>query len=241
MQAVVLAGGRGTRLRPFSDVLPKPLFPIGGLSLAEILVRQLKGAGVTEIIMCLGYMSDLITAYFQDGAKFGLQIRYSYERNPLGTAGPLTLANGLADDFLLVNGDELTNLNFADLFAFHKACGADLTIAVQNKPISHNCGVLEIKEGRVLQYLEKPSFDYWVSMGIYVLSRKVVDLIPKGERFDIPDLVQLMTGHNGQVFGYTSKDLWLDIGTLEDLRKAQDMDLAQVLKELGIDKEGNSQ
>jgi len=132
VQAIILAGGRGGRLDPFSRILPKPLFPIGDKPIAEILVRQLQLAGVNEIIMCLGYLADFIKLYFQDGSCFGLTIRYFVETNPLGTAGPLRMVKDLEDNFLVVNGDELTTLDFRALYEHHLATHADLTVAVQN-------------------------------------------------------------------------------------------------------------
>ncbi|MFZ3373015.1 MAG: nucleotidyltransferase family protein, partial [Desulfitobacteriaceae bacterium] len=174
MQAVILAGGRGSRLDPYSRVLPKPLFPIGHDPIAALLVKQLKNAGFEEIIMCLGYLADLMMAYFQEGDRFGLPIRYAIETCPLGTAGPLKIITKLADDFLVVNGDELTTLDFEALFAHHLQMKAAMTVAVQKKLVPSSFGVLDIKDGQVIAYREKPTLNYWASMGIYVLNRKVL-------------------------------------------------------------------
>ena len=191
--------------------------------MAQILVRQLKNAGVDEVVICLGYLSDLITAFFGDGKQSGLSIRYSYESTPLGTAGPLAKVKDLAEDFLVVNADEFTTLNFLDLYTFHQAAGPAMTVAVQSKPIKHNFGVMKIRGGKVFGYKEKPSFNHWVSMGIYVLNRRVVELIPADTKFDMPDLVNSLLDRKEKVISYMSEDLWIDIGTLEDLRKAQEM------------------
>ena len=222
MQTIILAGGRGVRLDPFSRILPKPLFPIGDKPIAEILVHQLKLAGVSEIIMCLGYLADFIKLYFQDGSYFGLTIRYSLETKPLGTAGPLRMVEDLEDDFLVVNGDELTTLDFRALYEHHLATQADMTVAVQNKSVSSSFGVLELKAGQVTAYSEKPTINYWASMGIYVLNKRILSLIPENERFDMPDLVQRLLSEKARVVSYESEDLWFDIGTMADLEKAKE-------------------
>ncbi|HWQ72793.1 MAG TPA: sugar phosphate nucleotidyltransferase [Desulfitobacteriaceae bacterium] len=221
MQAVILAGGKGSRLEPYNRVLPKPLFPIGQDPIAAILVKQLQNAGFKEIIMCLGYLADLIMAYFQDGSRFGIPIRYVRETNPLGTAGPLKNITGLADDFLVVNGDELTTLDFCTLLAHHLQLKADMTIAVQKKIIPSSFGVLDIKDGQVVAYREKPALNYWASMGIYVLSKEVLRIIPDNKRFDVPDLVQSLLKEQARIVSFESEALWFDIGTLDDLEKAQ--------------------
>lgn len=222
MQTIILAGGRGSRLDPYTRILPKPLFPIGDKPIAEILVHQLKLSGVNEIIMCLGYLADFIKLYFQDGSCFGLTIRYSVETDPLGTAGPLRMVDDLEENFLVVNGDELTTLDFRALYEHHLAMNADMTVAVQKKSVSSSFGVLEIKDGQVTAYSEKPTINYWASMGIYVINKRVLSLIPENERFDMPDLVQRLLSEQARVVSYESEDLWFDIGTIADLEKAKE-------------------
>ncbi|MDQ7092674.1 sugar phosphate nucleotidyltransferase [Desulfosporosinus sp. PR] len=222
MQAIILAGGRGVRLDPFSRILPKPLFPIGDKPIAEILVHQLQRAGVDEIIMCLGYLADFIKLYFQDGSYFGLTIRYSVETDPLGTAGPLRLIEDLEDNFLVVNGDELTTLDFEALYKHHLAMQADMTVAVQKKSVCSSFGVLETKNGQITAYSEKPTIDYWASMGIYVINKRILPLIPENARFDMPDLVQRLILEQAKAVSYESEDLWFDIGTIADLEKAKE-------------------
>ncbi|WP_088228068.1 sugar phosphate nucleotidyltransferase [Desulfosporosinus sp. FKB] len=222
MQTIMLAGGRGIRLDPFSRILPKPLFPIGDKPIAEILVEQLKLAGAHEIIMCLGYLADLMKLYFQDGSYYGLSIRYSVEKDPLGTAGPLRMVDKLDDNFVVVNGDELTTLDFGALYKHHLAMKADMTVAVHQKSISSSFGVLETKDGQIISYSEKPTIDYWASMGIYVINKGVLPLIPENQRFDMPDLVQRLLLERANVVSYESQDLWFDIGTLADLEKAKE-------------------
>ncbi|HEY8911157.1 MAG TPA: sugar phosphate nucleotidyltransferase [Desulfosporosinus sp.] len=222
MQTIILAGGKGSRLDPYTRILPKPLFPIGDKPIAAILVHQLQSAGADEIIMCLGYLADLIRLYFQDGSQFGVPIRYSVETEPLGTAGPLRLVNDLEDDFLVVNGDELTTLDFRALYEHHLAMQADMTVAVQKKAVSSSFGVLEIKDGQVTAYAEKPTLNYWASMGIYVINKRILSLIPENKRFDMPDLVQSLLSEHAQVVSFESQDLWFDIGTMGDLEKAKE-------------------
>ncbi|SPF44522.1 Nucleoside-diphosphate-sugar pyrophosphorylase family protein [Candidatus Desulfosporosinus infrequens] len=222
MQTIILVGGRGSRLDPYTRILPKPLFPIGDKPIAAILVHQLQSAGVDEIIMCLGYLADLIKLYFQDGSQFGVPIRYSVETDPLGTAGPLRIVNDLEDDFLVVNGDELTTLDFRALYEHHLAMQADMTVAVHKKAVYSSFGVLEIKDGQVTAYEEKPTLNYWASMGIYVINKRVLSLIPDNKRFDMPDLVQLLLSQHARVASFESQDLWFDIGTMADLEKAKE-------------------
>ena len=223
MQTIILAGGRGSRLDPYTRILPKPLFPIGDKPIAEILVQQLQLAGFNEIIMCLGYLADFIKMYFQDGSYFGLKIRYSVENAPLGTAGPLKIVDDLEENFLVVNGDELTTLDFRALYEHHLAMKADMTVAVQKKSVSSSFGVLEIGEGQVTAYSEKPTINYWASMGIYVFNKRILALIPENERFDMPDLVQRLLSEHARVASFESQDLWFDIGTMTDLEKAKEV------------------
>ncbi len=222
MQTIILAGGKGSRLDPYTRILPKPLFPIGDKPIASILVHQLQSAGVDEIIMCLGYLADLIRLYFQDGSQFGLTIRYSVESEPLGTAGPLRIVNDLEDDFLVVNGDELTTLDFRALYEHHVAMQADMTVAVHKKAVCSSFGVLEIKDGQVTDYAEKPTLNYWASMGIYVINKRILSLIPENKRFDMPNLVQRLLTEHALVVSFESQDLWFDIGTISDLEKAKE-------------------
>ena len=222
MQSIILAGGRGSRLDPYTRILPKPLFPIGEKPIAAILVHQLQRAGFDEIIMCLGYLADYIKLYFRDGSHLGLTIRYSIETAPLGTAGPLKIVDSLEDNFLVVNGDELTTLDFRALYEHHIATAADMTVAVHKKAVYSAFGVLEIKDGQVVAYSEKPTLNYWASMGIYVINKRVLSLIPENKRFDMPDLVQRLLSEQAQVVSYESEDLWFDIGTPTDLEKAKE-------------------
>ncbi|MCS7221682.1 MAG: sugar phosphate nucleotidyltransferase [Anaerolineae bacterium] len=223
MQAVILAGGRGTRLAPYTTVLPKPLMPIGDRPILEIILYQLKQHGFTDITIAVGYLSHLLEAYFGDGSRFGITIRYSHEDQPLGTAGPLALISNsiLNEPFLVMNGDVLTDLNFSSMYRQHCDENAAITIGLYLKEMRIDFGVLQVSDDRrVISYVEKPSFPYMVSMGVYVLSPKVLEFIPKGQRFDFPDLVNLLLERGEKVMGYPFQGEWLDIGRPEDYARA---------------------
>ena len=221
MRAVILAGGRGTRLLPYTTVLPKPLMPLGDRPILEIIIGQLRQHGFTEITMATGYLSHLLQAYFGDGSRFGVHIEYSIEDQPLGTAGPLTLIEDLKEPFLFMNGDVLTNLDFSDLYRYHDAQAADMTVSLYAKDIQIDLGVLDLnQDSEVIRYIEKPTFSYMVSMGIYVISAHVLDYFPRGQRFDLPDMVQRLLKDQRKVAGYRCRGEWLDIGRPEDYARA---------------------
>ena len=161
MKAVVLAGGKGTRLAPYTNILPKPLMPIGEMPILEVLIHQMKQACVDDVILTVGHMASLLQAFFQNGDKFGVNISYSYEEEPLGTAGPLSLIENLNETFMVTNGDVLTTLPFCSLIDFHQEQGAIATIAMHKRQVKINLGVIECDESSVVQgYIEKPTIDY---------------------------------------------------------------------------------
>lgn len=222
MKAVVLAGGMGTRLAPYTTVFPKPLMPLGEEPILETVLYQLKSYGFKEIILAVGYLSELIKAYFNDGSAFGIKISYSKEDKPLGTAGPLSLIDGLEDTFLVMNGDVLTSLSYSELVKFHEEKGGIGTIAVSKRDLQVDYGVIEVgTDGTVKSYTEKPSLHYNVSMGIYIFEPRVLEFIPKNEKMDFPDLVKRLLQQGEKVAGYLSDDYWLDIGRHDDYEKAQ--------------------
>lgn len=226
MQAVILAGGKGRRLEPYTTVLPKPLMPVGDKPILERLIRRLVASGVTEAVIAAGYLSHLIEAYFGDGTGFGLKISYVREERPLGTAGPLgSMFEFLQKDFLVTNGDLLTDLNFTKLFAFHRQVDAAATIAVYPAEQKIDFGVVEFEEdGRLVGYQEKPIYKFPVSMGINVLSRdRIRDLIHPDEYLDIPDLMRSLLSINEDVCCYQEDCQWLDIGRIDDYKLAQDL------------------
>jgi NDP-sugar pyrophosphorylase family protein len=221
MQAIILAGGKGTRLKPYTTVLPKPLMPIGDCPILEVVVRQLKKNGFHKITMAVGHQHDLFMAFFGNGEKWDIPIDYYVEKEPMGTAGSLRYINHIEDDFLMMNGDILTDFSYKLLFDIHKQKKADLTIATHRRIQSINYGILEYGEnGLLTKFIEKPSYEYNVSMGIYVLSRSVLRLIPKKGRFDFPDLVKKILAEKMHVYCHPYDGYWMDIGRLEDYEQA---------------------
>ncbi len=223
MRAVILAGGEGRRLRPYTTVLPKPLMPVGNTPILETVVRQLKRDGFGRLTIAVGYLAQLIEAYFNDGSRFGIAIDYSFEDRPLGTVGPLTLIDRPDDDFLVMNGDILTDLSYADFMAAHKARGAIASICVYQKDVLISLGILDLNENdEVIGYTEKPTHHYIASTGIYCFNPAVIDHIPKGQRFDLPDLVLKLMAEGQKVWAYRFDGKWLDIGRPEDYEIAAD-------------------
>lgn len=224
MKAVLLAGGRGTRLAPYTNVLPKPLMPVGDMPIIEILLRQLKVYGVTDVVIAVGYLASLIQAYVGDGSRFGLNVTYSMETTPLGTAGPLKLIKDLDDTFLIMNGDLLTSLNMGELIAFHRQHKAVATISTIVRHTQITLGVIGTDEDfNVNSYTEKPSYDFRVSMGISVLEPEVLQYIPEGKPFDVPDLIKALIAAEKPVKAFPFENgYWLDIGRPEDYQKAMD-------------------
>lgn len=221
MRAVILAGGKGTRLLPYTTVLPKPLMPIGDMPILEVVLRQLKGAGIAEVTMAIGHLAELIRAFFNDGSRMGLKINYSVEDKALGTVGPLTLINDLNDTFLMMNGDILTTLDYADLIRFHKESDALVTIATYVRQVKIDFGVIESSaNGIVSNYVEKPALDYRVSMGIYVFQPEILAYLNKEEYRDFPDLVKTLLADRKKVVSYPFSGYWLDMGRPDDYARA---------------------
>ena len=216
MRAVILAGGRGTRLAPYTVSFPKPLMPLGDTPILEVVVRQLRRHGFRRITMAVGHLAELLRAFFGDGARFGVEIDYSREPEPLGTAGPLRLIPDLDEHFLVMNGDLLTDLDYGELLATHRAEGNAATIGVYRRRVKIDFGVVECDPGgAIVEYIEKPEHAYDVSMGVYAFSRGVLECIPDGY-FDFPDLVRELIGRGERVGGYPFKGYWLDIGRQDD-------------------------
>lgn len=221
MKAVILAGGRGRRLAPYTTILPKPLMPIGDLPIIEIVVRQLKHAGFDEITLAVGYLAELLMVYLGDGDKFGVQIAYSREEKPLGTAGPLSLVQGLDTPFLVMNGDLLTTLDYGALWQQHCGDGAIATVATYPREVKIDLGVIETNDqGRVQNYIEKPTYHYMVSTGIYIFDPAVLAYIPPQQRVELPDLISKLVACGEQVATYPFEGIWLDIGRPDDYQQA---------------------
>ena len=221
MKAVILAGGRGTRLAPYTYVLPKPMMPVGDRAILEILLRQMKRAGINHVVLTVGHLASLMQAFFQDGEQFDLNITYSFEPKPLGTAGPLSLVPNLDRTFLVTNGDVLTLLDINDLFEFHRQQGGICTIAMHERQVKVELGVIETEDDyNIKGYIEKPSFDFKVSMGMYVFEPEVLNYIPEGEYLDFPDLIHKLLNAGEKVIGYPFDGYWMDLGNPEDYAQA---------------------
>lgn len=226
MQALILAGGKGTRLRPYTTVLPKPLMPVGDYPILEVILRQLKAAGIDEIILAVGYMSQLFQAFFQDGSKYGLKISYSFESAPLGTAGPISLLlDQLEDNFLVMNGDLLTTLNYRKLFDYHLEQAAAATIGLYRREVKIDFGVIETDESnRLSRYIEKPTYYFDVSMGVNILNlASIKPYLLSGEYLDIPTLMMRLHEDGRPVLCYREPCYWLDIGRVDDYQTALDI------------------
>jgi len=223
MIAVIQAGGKGTRLRPYTLALPKPLMPVGDLPVIEILLKWLRKSGVKETWITLGYLGGLIKSLCGDGSQWDMKIEYSQEPEPLGTIGPLRLIKRhLKDTFLTINGDIISDLSLRDFTKFHRDHGGMITVAVTEKSMRVELGVLESQNGRVIGFQEKPVMKMTASMGIYCLQPEVLDLIPDNVPFGFDDLMYAMLEQNIPIFLYRHHGLWLDIGREEDFRHAQE-------------------
>ena len=216
MQAIILAGGKGTRLRPFTTSIPKPLVPIDDLPILEVILKQLKSKGFSNTTLAVNHLAELLMAFFRDGKQLGLEIDYALENEPLGTAGPLRNIDNLEENFLVMNGDLLTTLDYRDLFNFHQENDNDVTIAVYRKEVKIDLGVLKTDGMDFIDYIEKPVYEFDVSMGIYVMNRSIVSFIPERQSFDIPSLVMALHQAGKKIQCYKKDYYWLDIGRVED-------------------------
>jgi NDP-sugar pyrophosphorylase family protein len=226
LRAIILAGGKGSRLRPFTINFPKPLMPVSDVPVIEILIRQLIRFGIKDITLTLGHLAELVKAYFEHRRSLIEQIvlRYIVEDEPTGTAGSLALVENLSNTFLVMNGDILTNLNFDQLVQFHIEQKAVLTIATNTRRVKIDLGVLEFdSDWLVHQYLEKPETVYHVSMGIYVYEPSVLKYIQPNQHLDFPELVLKLLANGERVCAYSTDCLWLDIGRPDDYARAQEL------------------
>jgi NDP-mannose synthase len=221
MQAILVAGGKGKRLQPYTLVIPKPLIPLKDEPIMEVIVKQLERAGFNKIHLCIGYMGELLQTYFGDGSKYNVGITYSKEMKPLGTIGPLTLIDSLDDDFLVLNGDTLSDINYQGLLIEHKNTQSALTIATFAKKVKIELGVLEYDQHRHLkEYIEKPTLSYSVSTGVYALNKKVVRHLPRNEYFDFPSLVKLLLAQGEKVNTFQHDGIWHDLGSIDSFEAA---------------------
>ena len=224
-RAVILAGGKGSRLGPYTTVLPKPLLPVGDRAVLDIVMNQLRDLGFTDVTLAVGYLAHLVRAVMGDGSKHGVRIDYHEEAEPLGTVGPLSTIEDLDDSFLVMNGDVLTALNYGELLDVHRDAGNLLTIASHRRVVRADYGVLHLEESddavqAVTGFEEKPEIPYIVSMGVYALEPRALEFIEKGEYLDLPDLVLRLLDAGEGVGSYVYDGYWLDIGRHEDYERA---------------------
>jgi len=222
-QAVIMAGGYGTRLRPLTEDTPKVMLPVGGQPLLEIIVEQLKQVGIERVHLNLHHQSENIIRHFGDGRDFGVQLTYWTEDSPMGTAGALGFLERPLDTMMVINGDILTQVDFAAMLSFHQEHSADLTVAVQKYQLNVPYGVVECKGAVVRGLSEKPNFSYFINAGIYLLEPSVHELIPRGHRYDMTELIQHMIDDGRSVTAFPIHEEWLDIGQHADYEQAQEM------------------
>jgi NDP-sugar pyrophosphorylase family protein len=220
MRAVILAGGKGTRLAPYTTILPKPLMPIGDMPILEIVIRQLAHHGVRNITLAVGHLAELLMAYCGNGEKFGVKLDYSREEEPLGTAGPISLIPNLDETFLVMNGDLLSTLDYSAMWNYHRERGAIATLASYRRDIKIDLGVIEAEDGWVKDYIEKPIYHYSVSTGIYIFEPAVLQYIERGQHLDLPELVLRLLKEGQKVNVYDFDGYWLDIGRHDDYETA---------------------
>jgi NDP-sugar pyrophosphorylase family protein len=232
MLAVILAGGQGTRLRPYTTTIPKPLVPVGNRAILEIVLKRLRRAGVREVRMAVNHMAELIMAFFGNGEKLGLTIDYAVEDEPLGTVGGLAMMSDLPENFIVMNGDVLTDLNYAELMKSHEDRGALLTLSTYRRSETVDFGVLEVDSDsqRVVGFREKPVHDYDVSMGVYVFSRELVARIPRDRPYGLDDLVLQLLEDGEAINAYPFSGYWLDLGRPDDYDRAN-REIARILPE----------
>ncbi|MBE0417466.1 MAG: NTP transferase domain-containing protein [Coriobacteriia bacterium] len=222
-RAVILAGGKGTRLEPYTTVFPKPLMPLGDTPILEVVLRQLAHAGFGRATLAVGHLAELIEAFFGDGGKLGIPIDYSREDRPLGTAGPLALIEGLTEPFLVMNGDVLAAVDYAAFLDVHATSGAIASVLTARRATQVDFGIVEANErGEITGYIEKPTHEYYVSTGVYAFSPSVLRHIAPGEHLDFPDLVLRLINEGEHVRAVPFDGYWLDIGRHDDFARAQE-------------------
>ncbi len=221
-KAVILSGGLGTRLKPFTDIMPKPLLPIGGKAVLEIQIGQLKESGFTDIYLATNYKSEYIEKFFRDGKEYGINLHISRETIPLGTVGPLSLLRReLDEEFLVMNGDILTDMDFDKFYNFGASQESNLTVAIKEVTLPFEFGNILFEGDRVTGVEEKPKFKLWALAGIYIISPALLDHVPSNERFNMDQLMNEMLANGETISKYEMSEYWLDIGRDADYQKAQ--------------------
>jgi NDP-sugar pyrophosphorylase family protein len=221
MRAVILAGGKGTRLVPFTKVFPKPLVPLGDKPILDTILRQLRHFGFTHITLAVGHMAEMIRTYVGTGEQYGIEIDYACEHEPLGTVGPLAQIRNLKQHFLVMNGDLITNLHYKDIVELHKQQNAIATIGTYQKKLKIDLGIIQNDEDlSIIDYVEKPVYTFKVSMGIYVFDYEVLKYIAPHKYLDFPDLVKRLLADGQKIVSYPFDGYWLDIGNHNDYATA---------------------
>ncbi|MBY0291765.1 MAG: NTP transferase domain-containing protein [Alphaproteobacteria bacterium] len=217
-RAIVLAGGKGVRLLPYTTLIPKPLVPLGGkYSILEIVIMQLANAGFNHITLAVNHLSDLIMAYFGDGSKWSIKLDYSRENEPLSTIGPLTLIQDLPEDFLVINGDILCNLDYGAFYNLHLLQKNDVTVAAYRRDVHIDFGVIiQNSNNKLIDFQEKPSYSFEVSMGIFCLNKKIIDQLPTALSYGFDTLMQDGIKNKNKIFIHSFDGYWLDIGRPQD-------------------------
>jgi len=224
MRAIILAGGKGTRLLPYTTLIPKPLVPLGGkYSILEIIIMQLASSGFTHITLAVNHLSQLIKAFFGDGSRFGVTLDYSQEEDELSTIGPLTLIDDLPENFLVMNGDILCDLNYRAFFETHVEANSPISVSVYRRQLRIDFGVLRYDaNGNLNEYQEKPIYDFDVSMGIYCINRPVIDALPRGVKYGFDDLMVDGIAKKQSIHIRPFSGYWLDIGRPDDYQYANE-------------------
>lgn len=222
MKAVIMAGGKGTRLEPYTKNVPKPLLTIGDQAIVDIVIQQLRRSGVGRVTMAVGHRAELIQLHIGNGSRYGLEIEYHREGNPLGTAGPLALIQGLSETFIVANGDILTTLDFSELVRTHRESGSCVTVAVQPRTTSIDLGVVELDGGnRVIAYREKPETPYLVGMGVYAVEPRAIGVMEPGRPMEFPDLINILIARGEKVGAYSFDGYWRDLGSIGEYEAAK--------------------
>ena len=232
MKAVILAGGLGTRLKPFTDIIPKPLLPVGEKSILELQIEHLKYYGIKEIYLATNYRSEYIENFFGDGSRLGVNLYFSCEKMPLGTAGPLSLLkDSLQEPFLVINGDILSTVNFKKMFEAAVSFPTELTIGIKQFVTPFEFGNILYEGDYVTKVQEKPDLIHYILAGIYVMKPGIFKYIPEKTYFGVDHLIQSLLDHNQKVSKYEIKEYWLDVGRPKDYEKAQNEYWNQSYKE----------
>ncbi len=222
LQAVILAGGKGTRLHPYTNDVPKPLVPVGETPIIEVLLRQLHKSGVGKVHIAVNHLAHLIMAVVGDGSSLGMEINYSVEDKPLSTVAPIKLITDLPEHFIVANGDVLTDLDVRKLYDYHLQKKGAMTIATYIRTEKVDFGVMDsTADGRVVQFAEKPNLQFAVSMGVYIFSRRVLEYVPTNEPFGFDELVLTLLAHDEPIMQYPFDGFWLDIVRTDDYQRAQ--------------------